>query len=174
MDDRYPIGTFQHQGEVTSDQRAAWIKEIAELPLLLKHSVANLTQDQLSTPYRKGGWQVRQVVHHLADSHMNSLMRFKLALTEDHPTIRPYDEALWAELADSLKEPVDTSISLIATLHGRWVTLLESMNAEQFARTFYHPRSGETVPLDRCLGMYAWHGKHHLAQITSLAVRLGW
>jgi uncharacterized damage-inducible protein DinB len=174
MDLRYPIGTFAYEGNITVEQREVWIREIEELPALLRAAVEDLSEEQLNTPYREGGWQVRQVVHHIADSHMNSLMRFKLALTEQHPTIRPYDEASWAELSDSTREPIATSLVFIAALHRKWGTLLGSMGEEQFARTFFHPGSGETVALDRCLGMYAWHGKHHLAHITTLASRMGW
>lgn len=174
MDLRYPIGKFTNEGEIGPEQRAKWIEEIAELPALLRAAVSNLSEEQLNTPYREGGWQVRQVVHHIADSHMNSLIRFKLALTEDHPTIRPYEEARWAELSDSTIEPIESSLVLIESLHRKWVTLLQSMDDTQFARTFYHPGSGETVRLDQCLGMYAWHGRHHLAHITTLSARLGW
>ncbi|MHA6484162.1 YfiT family bacillithiol transferase [Paenibacillus sp. strain BS8-2] len=174
MDLRYPIGTFTFEGEINSAQREKWIQEISDLPALIREATNRLSEEQLQTPYRDGGWTVRQVVHHIADSHMNSLMRFKLALTEQHPTIRPYDETSWAELADSVEEPIETSLDFITSLHRKWVTLLRSMNNEQFARTFYHPGRGESNALDRSVGMYAWHGNHHLAHITSLTSRMGW
>ena len=136
--------------------------------------MAGLENAQLDTPYRDGGWSVRQVVHHIADSHINSIVRFKLALTEDTPTIRPYDEALWAELGDARSAPVELSLALIDALHARWAVMLRGMTAEDFKRTFHHPEHDRTFPLDRTLAMYAWHGKHHIAHITSLADRMGW
>ncbi|MDQ6421742.1 bacillithiol transferase BstA [Paenibacillus sp. LHD-117] len=174
MDLRYPIGQFAHAGDIDAEQREAWIRDIAELPALLKEAVKDLSEEQLNTPYRDGGWQVRQVVHHIADSHMNSLIRFKLALTEEHPTIRPYYEERWAELADTTDEPIDSALELIDAMHRKWITLLRAMSEEQFARTFYHPGSGETVRLDTNLGIYSWHGRHHLSHITRLADRSGW
>lgn len=174
MDFRFPIGTFEHAEDITLEQREAWIRDIAELPLLLKQAVQGLTEEQLRTPYREGGWSVKQVVHHVADSHMNSYIRFKLALTEENPTIRPYYEDRWAELSDSDLEPVETSLQLLDSLHRRWVRLLTSMTDEQFALTFYHPGSQETVRLDTNVGVYSWHGRHHLAHITSLKERMNW
>ncbi|MFB9325703.1 YfiT family bacillithiol transferase [Paenibacillus aurantiacus] len=174
MDYRYPIGPFAHEGAVTPEQRETWIREIEKLPAKLRLAVEGLSEEQLDTPYREGGWTVRQVVHHVADSHMNSLTRFKLALTEDQPTIKPYAEERWAELADTRTAPVELSLHLIEALHERWVLLLESLTEAEFERAFYHPESGETVPLDRSLGIYAWHGNHHAAHITALRARKGW
>lgn len=174
MDFRYPIGKFAHNGDITADQRQAWIQDLEELPNLLRRAVEGLTEAQLRTPYRDGGWTIRQVVHHVADSHMHSYVRFKLALTEENPTIKPYEEGLWAELSDTDEEPVETSLQLLDALHRRWVTLLRSMTEEQFSRTFYHPGSQASVRLDRNLGIYSWHGKHHLAHITGLKSRMNW
>ncbi|MCC3373315.1 YfiT family bacillithiol transferase [Cohnella sp. REN36] len=174
MDLRYPIGAFAHEGDITPAQRSLWIQDIAELPARLNEAVRGLGDAQLDTPYREGGWTARQVVHHVGDSHMNSLIRFKLALTEDLPTIKPYEEQLWAELADTRALPIEPSLTLLAALHLRWVALLESMGEAEFARSFYHPGSGETIRLDRALGTYAWHGRHHTAHITSLRGRMGW
>ncbi|MBB6671411.1 YfiT family bacillithiol transferase [Cohnella nanjingensis] len=175
MDDlRYPIGRFAYEGDVSPAQRESWIRDIATLPEALAEAVNGLTTAQLDTPYREGGWTVRQVVHHVGDSHMNSLIRFKLALTEENPTIKPYEEQLWAELTDTRSLSIEPSLTLISALHLRWVTLLESLSEADYARTFYHPGSGETVRLDRCLGTYSWHGKHHTAHITALRKRMGW
>lgn len=168
MDLRYPIGKFEHSGIITNEQRAEWIGHIAELPDQLRAAVIGLSDEQLAIPYREGGWSIRQVVHHIADSHMNSLIRFKLALTESNPTIRPYYEDRWAELFDTKTEPIASSLQLIDGLHRRWVSLLESMTEEQYSRTFYHPGSSETIRLDTNLGAYAWHGRHHLAHIASV------
>lgn len=173
MDLRYPIGQFQHEGDITEGQRQQWIEDIAALPDGLRAEVAGLSDAQLDTPYREGGWSIRQVIHHLADSHMNSFIRFKLALTEDHPTIRPYYEDRWAELADS-KEPVEISLQVLEGLHQRWVILLQSIDEAQYSRTFYHPESKETIRLDTNLGIYSWHGRHHLAHITTLKDRMNW
>ncbi|PYR62116.1 MAG: putative metal-dependent hydrolase [Acidobacteria bacterium] len=128
---------------------------------------------QFDTPYRPDGWTVRQVVHHVPDSHLNAYCRFKLALTEDNPRIKPYDEAAWAKLADTERTPVETSLALLDSLHQRWVTLLESMKPEEFARTLQHPEAGE-MTLDKVLQLYTWHGRHHVAHITSLRQREGW
>lgn len=169
---RYPIGRFTLEGEVTPDRVAAWIADIAALPDDLRRTVSPLTDGRLDTPYRPGGWTVRQVVHHLADSHMNSYIRFKLALTEDRPVIKSYDEKRWAELADS-REPVASSLDLLASLHRRWVELLRSLNREQLQREFVHPESGASR-LAVMVGAYAWHGRHHLAHIERLLEREGW
>jgi hypothetical protein len=170
---QYPIGKFLYEGTVTAEQRDIWIKEIAEAPQKLRLAVQGLSESQLDTPYRPDGWTVRQVVHHVADSHMNSYIRFKLALTEDLPTIKPYDEARWAELSDSKYLPVEISLQLLDSLHLRWVDLLRSTIAEAFNRSFIHPDSGETT-LAKNLGIYAWHGNHHIAHITSLRDRMNW
>ncbi|MFD3448983.1 YfiT family bacillithiol transferase [Microbacteriaceae bacterium 4G12] len=172
MDLRYPIGQFTYKGTPTIDLMENWIEEIANLPVKLKEALKDLQEEQLDTPYRPVGWTVRQVVHHLADSHMNSYIRFKLALTEDNPTIKPYMEEKWAELPDS-QLPIEVSLSLLESLHKRWVTLLQSMNANDFEKTFHHPEAGANT-LGVATGLYAWHGRHHTAHITSLRNRLGW
>ena len=172
-DPKYPIGTFTHEGKISRKQRSEWIKDIRLLPKHLKEAVNGLSDEQLDTPYREGGWTVRQVVHHIADSHINSMVRFKLALTENNPTISPYDEAAWANLADS-KIPIKGSLELIKHLHARWVVLLKSMTNDDYAKTFYHPGSQKTSKLDHILGVYAWHGKHHLAHIAELRKQKNW
>jgi hypothetical protein len=170
---KYPIGKFQYEGAITAEQRDIWIKEIAEAPQKLRLAVQGLSDSQLDTPYRPDGWTVRQVVHHVADSHMNSYIRFKLALTEDLPTIKPYDEAKWAKLSDSVYLPVEISLQLLDVLHLRWVDVLRSTTVEAFNRSFIHPESGET-PLAKNLGIYAWNGNHHIAHNTSLRYRMNW
>jgi uncharacterized damage-inducible protein DinB len=169
---RYPIGKFQPVGNVTDIQRRAFIDAIAETPKKLKAAIAGLDERQLDTPYRPSGWTVRQVVHHVPDSHMNSYVRFKLALTEDEPTIKPYDEARWAELADA-KAPVELSLLLLENLHKRWVLLLNSLTPSDWLRTFRHPERG-TMTLDENVQLYAWHGRHHVAHITALRQRNNW
>ena len=172
-DPRYPIGKFAFDAEATAEKRAGWIREIAELPGLLRGATAGLTAAQLDTPYRDGGWTVRQVVHHLADSHMNSFIRTKLALTEEVPTIKPYDQKAWVALADVTGVDIGPSLALIEGLHARYAVLFSSLRPGDFARTFMHPENGPTT-LDRNLQIYAWHGKHHAAHITSLRARSGW
>lgn len=169
---RYPIGKFQ-PGRPSEENRKQFLAQIEEAPKKLRAAVAGLSSEQLNTPYRDGGWTVQQVVHHLADSHMNAYTRFKLALTEDEPTIKPYNETRWAELSDSRTTPVETSLGLMDTLHERWVNLLRGMSAGDFARTLKHPEHG-TVSLDYMLGLYAWHGRHHVAHITNLRQRNSW
>jgi len=171
---RYPIGKYHFQPGVTDAQRRAWIDEIAEVPAELGAAVAGLSAAQLDTPYRPGGWTVRQVVHHLPDSHMNAYIRFKLALTEELPTVKPYDETRWAELSDGRAAPVETSLALMSGLHQRWVMFLRDLSPEDFARAFFHPEHQRAMPLDEVLGVYAWHGRHHVAQITSLRQRMQW
>ena len=170
---RYPVGPFEPVSTLTPDERRAAIDAIAEVPARLRAAVANLTDGQLDTPYRPGGWTVRQLVHHVADSHMNALMRFKLALTEDAPTVKTYEEGLWAELADTKTPPIDSSLAIIDNLHKRWVILLRSLEPAQFERKFRHPQWGLGT-VDFLLAQYAWHGKHHVAHITSLRERSGW
>jgi uncharacterized damage-inducible protein DinB len=170
---RYPIGEFRFEGPLTAAGRAARIDEIAAAPARLRQAVEGLSPEQLDTPYRPGGWTVRQVVHHLPDSHLNSYTRFKLALTEDGPTIRPYYEDRWAELIDGRTAPVEVSLALLESLHRRWVLLLRSLTAEDCARTFRHPELG-IVSLDKNIALYAWHGRHHVAHITALRERMGW
>ena len=169
---RYPVGRFQHDGAVTPSKRAAWIGEIAALPAHMRAAVTGLAEEQLDTPYRDGGWTVRQVVHHVADSHVNAYVRLKLALTEEAPAIKPYEEKLWADLPDSAL-PVDVSLSLIDALHHRWITLLRSMRDDAFARTWIHPEHG-VRDLDFLLQLYAWHSRHHVAHVRSLRERRGW
>jgi hypothetical protein len=172
MDLRYPVGPFQFEGPNSAQQRKALIDEIAELPSTLKQAVNGLSPDQLETPYRPDGWNPRQVAHHVADSHMNAFSRFKLALTEDKPVIKPYDEAEWANLADS-RGPIDVSVALLDALHSRWVLLLQSLKDADFDRAYIHPEMG-SVSLDKGLTLYAWHGRHHVAHITKLRERKGW
>ena len=169
---RFPIGNFERPGSVDADARAALISAIKELPDMLEKAVAGLGSDQLETPYRPGGWTVRQVVHHVADSHLNALCRFKLALTEDTPTIKPYDEAAWADLPDN-SEGVEVSLRLVRALHQRFGALLDGMSESDFARRLSHPESGEW-DLNGMLALYAWHSRHHTAHITSLRERNGW
>ncbi|MBV8843390.1 MAG: putative metal-dependent hydrolase [Bryobacterales bacterium] len=170
---RYPIGKFTFPEVVTAQQRALYITEIAQAPLKLQAAVAGLTAEQMDTPYRPEGWTIRQVVHHVPDSHLNSYIRFKLALAEDSPVIRPYDQARWAELADVRLTPIDVSLDLLASLHLRWLRLFQSMSDADYARQFRHPELG-LVRLDQNLALYAWHGKHHTAHITSARERMGW
>ncbi|HLG16406.1 MAG TPA: bacillithiol transferase BstA [Blastocatellia bacterium] len=172
-DMRYPIGRFKFEGSLSDDQRRRFIDDIEQTPAWLKEAVAGLTAEQLETPYRPKGWTVRQVVHHVPDSHLNSYIRFRLALTEDEPTIKPYDEAQWAQLVDARTAPIETSLALLESLHSRWVVLLRSLTPSDFARTFKHPELG-VVSLERNLALYSWHGRHHVAHITSLRERMGW
>ncbi|HVE79326.1 MAG TPA: bacillithiol transferase BstA [Gemmatimonadaceae bacterium] len=173
-DPRYPIGKFEYRGDPDPRQRAAWIDEIAALPAAFRAALAGLRDDQLDTPYRPGGWTVRQVAHHVPDSHMNAYVRFKLALTEETPTIKPYDEARWAETDDVRDTPVAVSLALLEALHQRWVALLRGMGEADFRRAFYHPETSATLPLARVLGLYAWHGRHHTAHVTTVRGRMGW
>jgi DinB superfamily len=173
MDLRYPVGPCEYPASLSAEQRKPHIQEIAALPTHLGEAVGGLDEQQLDTPYRPQGWTVRQVVHHLADSHMNAFSRFRLALTESEPTIKPYDEKTWAELADSRLEPVASSLALLEGLHRRWITMLESLSDTDFARTFRHPEVG-TLRLDTYLATYGWHCRHHVAHITSLRRRSGW
>lgn len=174
QDLRYPIGKFAYEGEITRERRDLWIDEIASLPVRLAEALEGLTEERLDSPYRPDGWTVRQVAFHLADSHLNSFARFKLALTEDEPAIKPYEEGRWALLPDSAEAPVAMAQAFVSALHERWAYLLRRMNDAEYARTFFHPASGKTSRLDAALGMYAWHGRHHIAHITSLRERMGW
>jgi uncharacterized damage-inducible protein DinB len=172
---RYPTGRFQRpSGPLTGDQRRAMIDVIARTPAELRAAVEGLSAKQLDTPYRPDGWTVRQVVHHVPDSHLNAYIRFKLGLTEETPTIKPYDEALWAKLPDSRDTPVETSLSLLATLHDRWVRLLRAMEPADFTRQINHPEWEKPLSLDAVLALYAWHGPHHTAHVTGLRQRMGW
>jgi hypothetical protein len=173
---RYPIGRFIPSEGSTPEVRAAQIEVLSGLPERMTDAVQGLTEAQLDTPYREGGWNVRQTVHHVADSHANACIRFKLALTEDWPTIKPYEEALWAELADS-RLPIHPSLHLLAALHLRWVTLIESMTEGDFQKGYIHPsikENGGRQPLHEVLAVYAWHSRHHTAHITGLRSRMGW
>ena len=173
MDLRYPIGKYEAKNLLTPAERAEAIVQIAEAPKRLRDAVGGLSGGQLDTPYRPSGWTVRQVAHHIPDSHMNAYTRMKLALTEDEPTIRPYEEQLWAELADSRETPVEVSVALLEFLHLRWEVLLRSLQLPDFARTLRHPVVG-VMTLDNLIHHYAWHGRHHVAQITELREREGW
>ena len=170
---RYPIGKFSFEGTLTEAQKAIFLDDIEQTPARVRAAVAGLTDRQLDTPYREGGWTVRQVVHHVPDSHMNSYIRFKLAMTEAEPTIRPYMENLWAELPEAKGAPVEVSLSLLENLHRRWVMFLRGLKPEDWKRTFRHPELGP-MTLEKNLALYAWHGKHHVAHITGLRERMGW
>jgi hypothetical protein len=170
---RYPVGKFSPPATLTPEARTTAVEVIAQAPARLRASVAGLTNEQLDEPYRPGGWTVRQVVHHVADSHLNAYVRLRLALTEQRPTIRPYDESLWAELADARSLPVEVSLSLLESLHSRWVSLLKSLPPDAFERPYVHPETGEHT-LNYLVAMYAWHSRHHVAHVTSLRQRMGW
>lgn len=170
---RFPIGKFKYEGAITEEQKQSMLNDIAEAPANLRKAIRGLSDAQLDTEYRPGGWSVRQVVHHLPDSHMNSYVRFKLALTEDEPTVKTYAEDRWAQLADTAATPVEISLTLLDSLHDRWVRLLRSLTPEQWKRTLRHPEFGP-MSLEKTLAMYAWHGKHHVAHITELRKRNSW
>ena len=172
-DPRYPIGKFHFQGTLTEDQKAALINDIEQAPAALRAAVAGLSPQQLETPYREAGWTVRQVVHHVPESHMNAYVRFKLALTEDVPTIKPYAEDLWAKLPDVPATPIEFSLTLLESLHKRWVIVLRSIHGDAWKRSFRHPEMG-VVSLEKNLALYSWHGKHHVAHVTELRKRMGW
>jgi uncharacterized damage-inducible protein DinB len=173
MDLRYPIGKFKYEKPLTDDERRACIAKIEETPARMRAVVAGLNEEQLDTPYRPDGWTVRQVVHHVPESHLTSYTRFKLAITEDKPTIKPYFEDRWAQLDDARQAPIALSLDLLDAVHGRWIWFLRSLKQEDFQRTFRHPDLG-IVSLDKNVALYAWHGPHHVAQITSLRERMGW
>ncbi len=173
MDLRYPIGRPQLRAPLTDADRSTLIRQIREAPAGLRAAVQDLSDAQLDTPYRDGGWTVRQLVHHVPESHMNGYIRFKWALTEDVPTIKVYDEAAWAEVHVARTLPIAPSLALLDALHARWVPLLEAMTEEDFARTYLHPEDGDTT-LDTALQIYAWHGRHHTAHIAALRDRMGW
>jgi hypothetical protein len=173
-DPRYPIGTFQRRDELSPDERGAMIDIIAAAPARMREAVAGLDEAALDTPYRDGGWTVRQVVHHMPESHMNAYMRVKFALTEDEPTIMPYDEDAWAKLDDVRATPIEVSLTLLDSLHSRWVTLLRGLGPDELRRKFHHPDHEGPFTIDTVLAMYAWHSRHHVAHITSLRDRMGW
>jgi uncharacterized damage-inducible protein DinB len=170
---RYPIGQFTPDLESTPEIRRSHIEQIAATPAKLRSAVRGLTPEQFDTPYREGGWTVRQVVHHVPDSHMNAYIRFKLALTENVPTIKPYEEGAWARLKDSEVTSIEVSLNLLEALHIRWINLLRAMKPEDFNRKLNHPEAG-LQSLDRVLALYDWHGNHHVAHITSLRERMKW
>ncbi|HXW93846.1 MAG TPA: bacillithiol transferase BstA [Terriglobales bacterium] len=172
-DPRYPIGKFAFSGPTSVAERQKLLQEIEEAPPALRAAIQGLTREQIETPYRDGGWTVRQVVHHVPESHMNAYIRFKLALTEDEPTIKPYLEDRWAKLDDVRSTPLEVSLSLLDSLHRRWLILLRSLEPEDWKRTFRHPEMG-VVSLEKSLALYAWHGRHHVAHVTQLRKRMGW
>lgn len=171
---RYPIGHYQKPAIVSSELLSGYIATITAFPGKIRAEVAHLTDAQLDTPYRPGGWTIRQVVHHCSDSHMNAIIRHKLALTEDNPTIKPYHEDRWAELPDAKTMPLEPALKLLEGLHARWGTLLKSLPEEALKRTFTHPEHSKVFSLDESIGMYAWHCEHHLAHITNLKKAKGW
>jgi hypothetical protein len=170
---RYPIGKFAYEGPLSQDQKQKCLADIEQAPAKLRAAVANLSPQQFDTPYRPQGWTVRQVVHHVPDSHLNAYIRVKLALTEEEPTIKPYAEDRWAELADTRTTPIDVSLTMLDCLHTRWVELLRSLQPEDWKRTFRHPEIG-ALDLEKATALYAWHSRHHVAHITALRERNGW
>jgi hypothetical protein len=170
----YPIGRFKPAESYTERNLVSWIGAINSIPLLLDYCIENLDEAQLNTPYRPGGWTIVQVIHHIADSHMNAYIRLKLTLTEDKPVIKPYEEKLWAELADVKEVPVNVSITLIHALHRRWCAVLFQLSEDEWKREYYHPADQLYVPLWQMTNMYSWHGKHHAEQILSLRKRMNW
>lgn len=173
-DPRYPIGKYVPDEAADAANLARWIDEVAAAPAGLRAAVDGLGAAELATPYREGGWTLLQVVHHVPDSHLNAYVRFRLALTEETPTVKPYDESAWAELADARTAPPELSLALLESLHGRWVILLRSLGPADFARGYRHPEHAGTTTLAQTLGLYAWHGRHHTAQITTLRAARGW
>lgn len=169
---KYPIGQFRFPDNISEDELRGYITDIEQLPEQLRELVSGLSEEQLNTPYRKNGWSVKQVIHHIADSHMNALIRFKLALTEDTPTIKPYYEDKWAELGDYSNTQVETSLNLIDALHTRLVNLLRSMDKKDFEKTFFHPEHGKEFSLSDLAALYSWHGRHHYAHIDGLKKRM--
>jgi hypothetical protein len=171
---RYPVGKFKFPETVNMEEIATAIKTVEELPSALRQAVSNMNEEQLNTPYRDGGWTLRQVVHHFFDSHSNAYIRMKLAMTEDNPTIKPYKEALWAELEDGKNTPVELGLNLLEMLHKRWVIFLRSMTEKDLQRTFTHPESKRVQTISQTIALYSWHSRHHLAHITELKNRMGW
>lgn len=172
-DPRYPVGKFHYDGSPSEEQKQEFLDQIAATPKQLRTAIKGLSEPQLDTPYRPGGWTIRQVVHHVPDSHMNSYVRFKLALTEDEPTIKTYAEDRWAELSDTKATPVEVSLTLLESLHDRWVRLLRSLSSQDWKKTFRHPELGP-MTLEKTLALYAWHGRHHVAHITELRKQMSW
>jgi uncharacterized damage-inducible protein DinB len=172
-DPRYPIGKFSYNGPPTAEDKKKYLDEIEQTPARFRSALAGLSDEQLNTPYRDGGWTLRQLAHHLPDSHMNSYVRFKLALTEDEPTIKPYMENLWAELPEAKNAPIEVSLALLDSLHRRWMLMLRQFGDAEWKRTFRHPELG-AMSLEKTVALYAWHGKHHVAHVTSLKKEMGW
>jgi uncharacterized damage-inducible protein DinB len=173
MDPRYPIGKFHYESAPTAETRKEFLRQIKEAPNHLRAAVKGLTEEQLNTPYRDGGWTVRQVVHHVPESHINAYVRIKLALTEDKPLIKTYDEKLWSETPEVISTPIEISLALLDALHARWMMLWEALSEEDYQRVFTHPDHGERS-VEWMLALYAWHSRHHIAHITSLRDRMGW
>ncbi|TAF63187.1 MAG: putative metal-dependent hydrolase [Cytophagales bacterium] len=171
---QYPIGRFTAQAQYNKETIAKGIAQIKKLPTALREAVAGWNDAQLNTPYREGGWTVRQLIHHLADSHSNSHIRFRLALTEENPTIKPYEEALWATLPDAKEAPVEWSLQILEGLHLRWGVLLDSLSADDLQRGFFHPQAKKTILLAEAIMLYAWHSEHHLTHITRLKTFKNW
>lgn len=171
---RFPIGRYQLPEVYPPEMQDEWITAIEALPQWLDICIENLDEDQLDTPYRPGGWTVNQVIHHIADSHMNAYIRLKLALTEESPVVKPYDEKLWAEMADVNTVPVNVSVTLLHALHRRMGQVLRNMNTEDWERTYYHPEHERYVPLWELADLYAWHGRHHMEQVRQLRNRMNW
>jgi uncharacterized damage-inducible protein DinB len=170
---RYPIGRYEPK-PYSEHLKQEWLNDVKFLPQLLENAIVNLDEPEIQTPYRDGGWTVQQVVHHVADSHINAYCRFKLALTEEKPAIRPYDEKSWAQLNDVQNVPINISITLLYALHTRWYSLISDLTLQDYERIVYHPEADKTMTLWYLLGNYAWHGKHHTAHITELRARKGW
>lgn len=170
---RYPIGRYEPH-PFSEKQLQEWLIDIKNLPQHLENAVLNLDQAQLDTPYRDGGWTVQQVVHHVADSHINAFIRFKLGLTEDNPTIKPYDEQKWAEMSDTKNLPINLSLTLLHALHAKWMKVLKNIQGGEWERTVVHPEHGREMTMWYLLGLYAWHSRHHTAHITALRERMGW
>ena len=174
MDPRYPIGQYEPR-PYSEEQRLRWLNDIRYLPQLLENAILNLDEEQLATPYRDGGWTVKQLVHHVADSHINAIARFKLGLTENKPTIKPYDENAWVQLDDVKTLPINISLTLLHALHARWYAALENVGKEVLLeKTVVHPEHGKEMTLWHLLGMYAWHGLHHTAHVTTLREKMNW
>lgn len=172
-DPRFPIGKFSYDGPLTAERKQLYLTDIEQTPARFRAALAGLSDSQLNTPYRDGGWTPRQLAHHLPDSHMNSYIRFKLALTEDEPTIKPYAENLWAELPEAKNAPVEVSLALLDSLHQRWMLMLREFGDAEWKRTFRHPALG-AMSLEKTLALYSWHGRHHVAHVTSLREKMGW
>lgn len=172
--ERYPIGKFNPPENITEQEISQWTAVIESLPLKMREAVNGLTAEQLDSTYREGGWTLRQVVHHTADSHMNAYIRFKLALTEENPTIRPYLEEKWAETIEAKYGQIEVSLKVLEALHARWSMVLRNMNSHDWNKTYFHPEKGKTFRLDHALGLYAWHSEHHTAHITSTRRKKSW